>query len=486
MIGRIVGTYKIQSKLGEGGMGAVYKGVDTMLDREVAIKALRPELASQTSIVERFRTEAVTLAKLQHPNIATLYSLFRQGEELFMVLEYVRGETLDEVMRRKGALSPESILPAFCQVLDGIDHAHALGIIHRDLKPANIVLNEDGIPKVLDFGIARLLGSSRMTRAGSIIGTLEYMAPEQVKGLETDARTDTYALGMLLYEALAGRAPFTSENEFELMKLQTECMPVNPRSIRSSIPVELDAAIMRAISKDPDARFQTAGEFRDRLVSSGLVSAGTGRRITGSDRVVYTAEKPTELASPPPSGVGAQVLKETRLGTAPVSALGSAVTDSETEMATTAAVGNPTVATAGLFDRLTAVHYAGAGVAVVIVLAVLIVIPVVFFGGTSKETRVEQPRQGNSNTADRVRSAETPAPESPGVSSRPVATPAPQEKPIAPIVLTPVEPRQDPPTGSAPSKPDQPAKRPPTATKKPAKSRDSELRNARCALTGDC
>jgi len=204
MIGQIVRNYKIETKLGEGGMGAVYKGVDTMLDREVAIKALKPELASQTSIVERFRSEAITLAKLNHPNIAALYTMFRQGEELYMVLEFVRGDTLDTIIQKRGALPAEEAIPVFCQVLDGIDHAHELGIVHRDIKPANIMLTENGKLKVLDFGIARLLGSARMTRAGNIIGTLEYMAPEQVKGQETDARSDIYALGMMLYEVLTG------------------------------------------------------------------------------------------------------------------------------------------------------------------------------------------------------------------------------------------------------------------------------------------
>lgn len=260
MIGQIVGNYKIEEKLGEGGMGAVYKGVDTMLDREVAIKALRPELASQTSVVERFRTEAVTLAKLNHPNIATLYSMFRQGDELYMVLEFVRGETLDSIMQKRGALPAEEAIPVFCQVLDGIDHAHELGIVHRDIKPANMMLTEKGTLKVLDFGIARLLGSARMTRAGNIIGTLEYMAPEQVKGLETDGRSDIYALGMMLYEVLTGRLPFQTENEFELMKAQTEMMPTPPREINPAIPEAVEAAILRAI-QNPDDRFQSGGDF---------------------------------------------------------------------------------------------------------------------------------------------------------------------------------------------------------------------------------
>ena len=263
MIGQLVGNYKIEEKLGEGGMGAVYKGVDTMLDREVAIKALRPELASQDSVVERFRTEAVTLAKLNHPNIATLYTMFRQGEELYMVLEFVRGETLDSILQKRGALPAEEAIPVFCQVLDGIDHAHELGIVHRDIKPANMMLTEKGTLKVLDFGIARLLGSARMTRAGNIIGTLEYMAPEQVRGQETDGRSDLYALGMMLYEVLTGRLPFDTDNEFELMKSQTEMTPTPPREINPAIPEDVEAAIMKAIQKDPDERFQTGGEFRE-------------------------------------------------------------------------------------------------------------------------------------------------------------------------------------------------------------------------------
>ncbi len=208
MIGQVIGNYKIELKLGEGGMGSVYKGVDLMLEREVAIKVLRPELASQPQIVERFRSEAVTLAKLNHPNVATLYSFFRQGEHLYMVLEFVRGETLDALLARRGALTCEQAIPIFCQMLDGIDHAHRYGIIHRDIKPSNMMLTESGALKVLDFGIARLLGTARMTRAGHLIGTIEYMAPEQVRGQETDARSDIYSLGMLLYEMLTGRVPF--------------------------------------------------------------------------------------------------------------------------------------------------------------------------------------------------------------------------------------------------------------------------------------
>jgi serine/threonine protein kinase len=212
MIGTVVGNYKIIEKIGEGGMGSVFRGIDIMLEREVAIKMLRPELASQPNVVERFRTEAVTLAKLSHPNIATLHSFFRQRDDFFMVMEFVRGETLDHLIRNRGAMTLDHALPLFCQSLEGIGYAHRMGIIHRDINPANMMLTPEGSIKVMDFGIARVLGSSSMTRQGAIVGTIEYMSPEQVRGEEGDARSDVYSLGLLLYEMLTGRVPLREYN----------------------------------------------------------------------------------------------------------------------------------------------------------------------------------------------------------------------------------------------------------------------------------
>src|ERR1051326_532871 len=274
MMEQIVGNYKIEQKLGEGGMGAVYRGVDMMLEREVAIKFLRPELSAQPQVVERFRSEAVTLAKLNHPNIATLYNFMRQGDSFFMVLEFVRGQTLDHVLQQRGALPAEQAIPLFCQVLDGIQHAHDFGIIHRDIKPANMMLTDKGTLKVLDFGIARILGTARMTRQGNIIGTIEYMSPEQVRGFETDARSDIYSLGMLLYEMLTARCPFEIQNEFELMKAQIEQYPVPPRQLNPAIPEVVEQAIWRSIQKDPAQRFQSASEFRAFLLNAGFAATG--------------------------------------------------------------------------------------------------------------------------------------------------------------------------------------------------------------------
>jgi serine/threonine protein kinase len=268
MIGNVVGPYRITDKIGEGGMGAVFKGIDTMLEREVAIKMLRPELARQPDVLERFRTEAVTLAKLNHPNIATLYSFLRHDDNYFMIMEYVRGNTLETVLTNYGAIAYERAIPLFCQALEGINHAHKQGIVHRDLKPANVMVMDNNTVKVMDFGIARVLGTARMTRQGNVVGTVEYMSPEQIRGEDSDSRSDIYSLGILLYEMLTGRVPFNSTSEYEIMKLQIEEAPAPPTLYSAHLPLAIEQAIMRALAKKASARYQTAGEFRAVLLGA--------------------------------------------------------------------------------------------------------------------------------------------------------------------------------------------------------------------------
>ena len=311
MIGNVVGSYKITEKIGEGGMGAVFKGIDLMLEREVAIKMLRPELASQPQVVERFRSEAVTLAKLNHPNIATLFSFLRQGEDFFMVMEFVRGETLDSLIRRSGAMPCDRAIALFCQALEGIDHAHRMGIIHRDIKPANMMLTETGTLKVMDFGIARVLGTSRMTKQGNIVGTIEYMSPEQVRGQETDARSDIYSLGILLYEMLTGRVPFSSDSEYDLMQMQIEKAPEPPRMFSAQIPQSVEQAIMRSLAKRVEARFQGAAEFRNAL-SSALAGGNAPTVVAPSVSPEQTRIIGAPVAAPPMPGLAPQ---ETRFAT---------------------------------------------------------------------------------------------------------------------------------------------------------------------------
>ena len=268
MIGQIIGTFRIEQQIGAGGMGAVFRGHDLMLEREVAIKALRPELARQPELVARFRSEAVTLARLNHSHIATLYNFLRHGEDYFMVMEFVRGKTLDEIIRETGAMDIERAVRLFCQALEGIAHAHALGVIHRDIKPANLMLAANDEVKVMDFGIARVLGTARQTKTGRLIGTLEYMSPEQMRGAETDARSDIYSLGILLYEMLTGHVPFQANSDYELMRAQVETEPPPPREFKADIPLAVEAAILQALAKDSAARFQSAAEFRSALLSA--------------------------------------------------------------------------------------------------------------------------------------------------------------------------------------------------------------------------
>src|SRR5262249_11975875 len=378
MIGSVVGNYKIIDKIGEGGMGAVFKGVDLMLEREVAIKMLRPELARQPQVVERFRTEAVTLAKLNHPNVATLHSFFRQGDDFFMVMEFVRGQTLDDIIRVHGAMQCDRAIEMFCTALEGIDHAHRMGIVHRDIKPANMMLTENGSIKVMDFGIARVLGSNRLTKAGHLIGTVEYMSPEQVRGEETDARSDIYSLGILLYEMLTGRVPFNSDSEYELMRCQIEVAPTPPRVHAPHIPLSVEQAIMRSLAKKRDARYQSASEFRlmlmrrstgavtTRLDVPGTRAAGYAAPVTQADREMQVAPNSGESVKPTRLGQD-QGVAAARADEVKATRLGKPDPHSAAYQQVNAASGAPSQSS--FLNKLSWKHYAAVGSVVMIIVA---------------------------------------------------------------------------------------------------------------------
>lgn len=270
MIGQIIGNiYQIVDKLGEGGMGSVYKGLDLNLQRPVAIKVLRPDLANNPALVERFHSEAITLAKLNHPNIATLYSFIPQDNQFFMIMEFVAGETLAKLIAR-GAINYKEAIPLFCQALEGIGQAHRAGIIHRDIKPANLmVMTEDFEKKVkvMDFGIARILGTNRLTNPGGLVGTLHYMSPEQIKGQDIDTRSDIYALGILLYEMLTGKLPFDANSEYALLDMHVKQPPPPLHLVKPDVPLLIEDAVLKAMAKSPNERFQTVVEFRNFLLN---------------------------------------------------------------------------------------------------------------------------------------------------------------------------------------------------------------------------
>jgi serine/threonine-protein kinase len=293
MIGSTVGKYRIIEQLGKGGMGTVYRAIDETLDREVAIKALNADLLSEESL-QRFRSEAVLLAKLNHRHIAGIYELTRQGSDLLMVMEYVKGETCEKLLARSGPL-PITRAVALCdQILDALEHAHASGIVHRDLKPGNVMVTESGDVKVTDFGIARVAGSAHLTMDGYMMGTPAYMAPEQVRGEEVDRRMDLYSAAVMLYRLVTSRLPFEADSAVTLIHSQLSDPPTPPRQFRPDLPDWMDAVLARGLAKAPGDRFQSAAEFREAL-QRGL--GGTfARPFLAEDNAETIAPTPTPTA----------------------------------------------------------------------------------------------------------------------------------------------------------------------------------------------
>jgi len=263
-----IGQYRILSELGAGGMGVVYRAMDVLLEREVAIKRLRSEYAASPSVLERFRKEAQLQAKLNHPNIAQLYTLLQDGDSLCIVMEYIDGAVLRNFM----PMPWESALPVALQILEALDYAHRRGVLHRDIKPENIVIDREGTVKVMDFGIAHALGAARLTRERVVIGTLEYMPPERILNKEMDQRSDLYSVGTLLFEMLSGRLPFTSDNEYELLRAQVEYTAPPVGQFVGGIPDFVAEGIRKALEKDPASRYPSCGEMAAFLRDSALAA----------------------------------------------------------------------------------------------------------------------------------------------------------------------------------------------------------------------
>jgi eukaryotic-like serine/threonine-protein kinase len=257
----IIGQYQVVEKIGEGGMGVIYKAVHSTLQQVVAIKALPDSFSSHPEVRQRFIREATIQAKVSHPNIVNILNFFELENSCYIVMEYVEGETLDAMIKRQGLIPPARCLSLFEQIAAGIEYAHAKGIVHRDIKPGNIMISSEGAVKIMDFGIAKVSGGLPLTKAGVKVGTIWYMSPEQVKGFPGTVSTDIYSLGVTLFEMVTGRVPYYADAEFKLMKMIVEAPPPSPTSFYPYIPAPMENAILKALAKSPEERFESVNQF---------------------------------------------------------------------------------------------------------------------------------------------------------------------------------------------------------------------------------
>jgi eukaryotic-like serine/threonine-protein kinase len=260
--------YELLKRIGRGGMADVFLGNDRLLDRQVAIKMLFPEFAVDPNFVERFRREAQAAANLNHPNIVSVYDWGRSASTYFIAMEYVDGRTLADILRSNGHLTSKQAAEIASEVAAALGYAHAAGLVHRDIKPANILIGTNGSVKVADFGIARALNApteSHLTQAGAVMGTSTYFSPEQAQGMQPDPRSDLYSLGVVMYEMIAGRPPFTGENPVSIAYRQVHDYPTPLNQLVADVPRPFEAIVAKLLSKDPAVRYSTADALREDL-----------------------------------------------------------------------------------------------------------------------------------------------------------------------------------------------------------------------------
>jgi serine/threonine-protein kinase len=280
--------YEIQRELAQGGMAEVYLARDQLLNRPVALKALFPEYAREPAFVERFRREAQAAANLNHPNIVAIYDWGQEDGTYFIVMEYVEGRSLRDLIRSEAPLEANQAAEISAEIASALGFAHRNGVVHRDVKPGNVLLTRNGTVKVTDFGIARAGASDGLTQTGSVMGTATYFSPEQAQGLPVDGRSDVYALGVVMYEMLTGVAPFTADSPVSVAYKHVREEPVPPSERNPEIPPDLEVIVATALEKDPQSRYQTADDMR-----ADLLRFRRGRPVIGAPATALVSGSPT-------------------------------------------------------------------------------------------------------------------------------------------------------------------------------------------------